>query len=396
MTTPLDKLAAKPRLRIAGLMSGTSADGVDCAIVDAGVRGVRVLAFDTCPYPRTVRDGVLALCDGGPVAVADLCHLNAVLGELFASAVLRLAERSGVPLGSIDLIGSHGQTVCHLPRGRRFRGRRLGSTLQIGEPSVIAERTGITTVADFRPRDMAAGGQGAPLVPLADYVLFRHARRSRAVQNIGGIANVTYLPAGCSPAGVLAFDTGPGNMMIDRLAALVTDGRARYDAGGRLAARGTVDEGLLAELMAHPFLRRRPPKSTGREEFGRPFTDAVYARSVKAGLRPLDVLATVTAFTAHSIALAYRRHLPAPVDEVILCGGGARNDTLVAMLRDALLPAPVRPSDEFGIDADAREAVAFAVLARETVRGAAGNVPSATGADHPVVLGKIVPGARPT
>ncbi len=343
MTDRLHKLAAKRRLRVAGLMSGTSADGVDCAIVDVGATGVRVVAFDTFPYPRAVRAGVLALCDGGPVAVADLCHMNFVLGELFASALLRLVERSGLPLGSIDLVGSHGQTVCHLPRGRRFRGRRLGSTLQIGEPSVIAERTGITTVADFRPRDMAAGGQGAPLVPVADYVLFRHARRSRAVQNIGGIANVTCLPAGCGPGDVLAFDTGPGNMMLDRLAGLATDGRARYDAGGRLAARGAVDEGLLAELMAHPFLRRRPPKSTGREEFGRAFTDAVHARARSAGLAPLDVLATATAFTAQSIALAYRRHLPAPVDEVILCGGGARNDTLVAMLSEALRPAAVRP-----------------------------------------------------
>ncbi len=395
MTSILDKLAAKRRLRVAGLMSGTSADGVDCAFVDLAADGARVLAFDTFPYPQVVREAVLALCDGGPVAMADLCHVNAVLGELFASAVLRLAERSGVPLASIDLVGSHGQTVCHLPRGRRFRGRHLGSTLQIGEPSVIAERTGITTVADFRPRDMAAGGQGAPLVPRADYVLFRHALRSRAVQNIGGIANVTYLPAGGAADEVIAFDTGPGNMMIDRLTELATDGRAHYDAGGRLAARGAVDDALLSELMAHPFLRRRPPKSTGREEFGRAFTDGVYARARAAGLPPYDILATVTAFTARSIAHAYRRHLPAPVDEVILCGGGARNDTLVAMLREALEPAAVRLSDEFGISADAREAVAFAVLARETVRGAAGNVPSATGADHPVVLGKIVPGARP-
>jgi anhydro-N-acetylmuramic acid kinase len=373
-------------------MSGTSADGVDSAIVDICPDAVEVLAFDTFPYARQVRESILALAHGKRVSLRDICHLNFVVGEVFASAVVKLSERSGIPLDSIDLIGSHGQTICHMPRGRRFRGNRLRSTLQIGEPCVIAERTGVTTVADFRPRDMAAGGEGAPLVPYADYVLFRHSRKSRAVQNIGGIANVTYLPPGCCLDEIVAFDTGPGNMVIDRITSLVTQGQSRYDARGGLAACGGVNDQLLAELMSHRFLRRRPPKSTGREEFGFPFSDAVYRGARKKGVGHLDILATVTAFTAKSIRVAYGRFLPGGVDEVILCGGGARNETLVRILREELRPAEVKFSDEFGISADAKEAVSFAILARETLRGVADNVPSATGAAKSVILGKIVPG----
>jgi len=288
-------------------------------------------------------------------------------------------------------VGSHGQTIHHLPEGRRVGGRRVRSTLQIGEPCVIAERTGITTVADFRPRDMAAGGQGAPLVPYADYVLFRHDRKGRAVQNIGGIANVTFLPPACSADDVVAFDTGPGNMMVDRAVSLATEGRRRLDCGGRMAARGSVNEPLLTELMRHPYFRRKPPKSTGRETFGREFTDHLWRRARRKGVPAEDFVATVTALTARSIADACRRFLKGSLDEVILCGGGARNRTMVAMLAEALAPTAVRLSDELGIDADAREAIAFAVLARETIRGAAGNVPSATGARRRVVLGKVIP-----
>ena len=380
--------------RVAGLMSGTSADGVDVAVVDIGPRGLQVLAFGCVAYRAALRRQLFGLFDIGTARVDDLCHLNFLLGEVFADALVRVCRRGGVRLDSIDLVGSHGQTVCHLPRGRRSGRRVVRSTLQIGEPCVIAERTGITTVADFRPRDVAAGGQGAPLVPYVDYLLFAHPRRSRAVQNIGGIANVTYLAAGGSLDALLAFDTGPGNMIIDRVAQRVTRGKAAYDAGGRMAARGRVNESLLAELMAHPYLGRRPPKSTGREVFGVAFADDVYSRARKRRVAPRDILATVTAFTAESIAHAYRRLLPGPVDEVILCGGGTRNRTLVKHLRQVLAPAAVRLTDDLGIDADAKEAVSFAVLAYETMRGAAGNVPGATGADRRVVLGKIVPGRR--
>jgi len=379
---------------VVGLMSGTSADGVDAAIVDITRAGVETLAFQTFPYPPKLRAALLDLCRPETARAADACHYNFALGEVFASAVLRLARKAAVAVESIDLIGSHGQTICHVPRGRRFGRRKIRSTLQIAEPSVIAERTGITTVADFRPRDIAAGGEGAPLVAYADWRLFRHEKLARALQNIGGIANVTYLPARCTPAQIVAFDTGPGNVIVDRMAHLASGGRLRCDRGGRLARRGAVSRPLLAEWMSRAYFRRRPPKTTGREEFGRPAADRMYRQALGKGLEPRDALATATALTAESIAQAYRRFLPGTVDEVIVSGGGARNRTLMAMLADRLAPARVMTSDEFGLDADAKEAVAFAVLAAETIRGRPGNVPAATGARRAVVLGKIVPGGR--
>jgi len=389
----MHRLRHKRTLRVIGLMSGTSADGVDAAMADvpASGRGVRLLAFRTVPYPPRVRRMVLDLSGPGGGTVDALCHANAVLGERFAEAAVRLAEEAAIPLGQVDLIGSHGQTVCHLPRGRRAGGRVIRSTLQIGEPCVIAERTGVTTVADFRPRDMAAGGQGAPLVPYADFLLFGHRRLSRVVCNIGGIANITYLPAGGGPDAILAFDTGPGNMVMDALVQRMTAGRRAFDRGGRRARAGRVHDGLLAELLRHPFLRRRPPKSTGREEFGEAFAEGLLARGAALGLDGNDLVATAAAFTARAIARACRR-LPGRVDETILCGGGARNPALTEPLGRALAPAPVRPMDELGLDADAKEAVSFALLAAATIRGQTSNVPSATGAARPVVLGKIIPG----
>ncbi|MDI9431165.1 MAG: anhydro-N-acetylmuramic acid kinase [Planctomycetota bacterium] len=381
-------------IRVAGLMSGTSVDGVDVAIVDIRDAKVRLVAFDVFPYKPALRAEILSLCHPNSAKVDRICHLNHVLGEVFAEAVATLCRKSGVALGSIDLIGSHGQTIWHQPEGGRYGGRTIRSTLQIGEPSVIAQRTGITTVADFRPRDMAAGGQGAPLVPYADYVLFRDVKVSRAVQNIGGIANVTFLPRACRRDDILAFDTGPGNMVIDGVCRLVTGGKRRYDRGGAMAARGRIDETLLREMLKHPFLRRKPPKSTGREEFGQAYSEWFGRESQRRTLGPEDVVATVTAFTACTIAEAYRKFLPAMPDEMILGGGGAHNRTLVRMLRRELEAVKIRTTDEFGIDVDAREAVAFAILAWATMRGTANSVPSATGAAEPVVLGKIVPGRR--
>ncbi len=380
--------------RVAGLMSGTSVDGIDVAIVDIRDAKVRLVAFDVFPYKPALRNEILALCHPDSAKVDRICHLNHVLGEVFADAVLRLCRKRGVALGSIDLIGSHGQTIWHQPEGGRYGGRTIRSTLQIGEPSVIAQRTGITTVADFRARDMAAGGQGAPLVPYADYVLFRDAKVSRAVQNIGGIANVTFLPRACQRDDILAFDTGPGNMVIDGVCRLVTGGKRQYDRGGALAAKGRIDETLLCEMLEHPFLRRKPPKSTGREEFGQAYCEWFSRESQRRTLGPEDVVATVTAFTARTIAEAYRRFLPAMPDEMILGGGGGHNRTLVRMLQRELEVVKIRTTNEFGIDVDAREAVAFAILAWATMRGTANNVPSATGAAEPVVLGKIVPGRR--
>jgi len=385
------EIAGKSTLRVAGLMSGTSVDGVDVAIVDVARRKVQLRTFEMIAYPPALRKGILSLCRPESARLDDICHYNFVLGEVFADAVLKLCSKSRIALGSIDLIGSHGQTIYHNPRGRRYGRRMIGSTLQIGEPSVIAQRTGITTVADFRPRDMAAGGEGAPLVPYADYVLFAHNRLNRAVQNIGGIANVTFLPSDCSQDEIIAFDTGPGNMVIDGVMRLATGGKRHFDRGGRMAARGAVDRRLLSDMLRHPFLRRRPPKSTGREEFGAAFAEQVYRRAVKKGLAHADIVATVTTFTARSIAQAYRRFLPTMPDEVIFCGGGAHNSTLVEMLRSELPDVKMLSTDDFGIDIDAKEAVSFAILARATIKGMPNNVPAATGAEQAVVLGKIVP-----
>ena len=268
------------------------------------------------------------------------------------------------------------------------------STLQIGEAAVIAARTGVTTVADFRVADVAAGGQGAPLVSYVDWLLLRHPTLTRAVQNIGGIANVTYLPPGDSPAGVIAFDTGPGNMLMDDAVRRVTEGTQTYDHGGILASQGQIDQELLAEWMAHPYLAQSPPKTTGREQFGASYGARVWAQAQRRGLRANDIVATLTALTAASIADAYRRFLPRMPDQVILGGGGANNPTLVHMLQQHLAPARVTSHETVGLPSDAKEAVAFAVLAYEAIHGRPGNLPTCTGAGTRTILGKITPGAN--
>jgi anhydro-N-acetylmuramic acid kinase len=384
-------IADKGKMRVVGLMSGTSADGVDAAVVEIDRGKVRLLAFDTVAYPAAMRRRVLDLCRPESAQLEDICHYNFVLGEVFADAVIKLCSKSGISLSSIDLIGSHGQTIYHQPSAKRYGGRTIRSTLQIGEPSVIAERTGITTVADFRPRDMAAGGQGAPLVPYADYIMFKHKKLTRTVQNIGGIANVTFLPAGCAQDDIIAFDTGPGNMVIDDIVNLVSDGRKRCDTDGKIAARGTVDKPLLDEILQHPFFRRRLPKSTGREEFGAAFAERLYRLAKKKDMGDADIVATVTTLSAKSIAQAYHRYLKTMPDELILCGGGSHNRTLVEMLRAELPDVKMLSTDDFGINVDAKEAVSFAILAWATIKGMTNNVPAATGAKKPMILGKIVP-----
>jgi anhydro-N-acetylmuramic acid kinase len=405
-----------------GLMSGTSADGIDGALV--AIEGEpprpRLLAFHSEPYPDEVRAELFALFHQEPGAVARLARLNYVLGELFAEAALAVAAKGGVPITSVAFIASHGQTVWHQPEAETVAGRAVRATLQIGEPCVIAERTGVPVIADFRARDIAAGGEGAPLVPYCDYLLFADPDRTRAVQNLGGIGNVTFLPAGArrqtpdassdrrpttndqrplvsaigdrrsaiDPEHVIAFDTGPGNMAIDAAASLVTGGREHRDTDGHLARAGTVNAALLEELLADPYLHRAPPKSTGRERYGAPFVRALWDR----GHRGPDLVATLTAFTAATIADAYARWLLpiAPIDEVILGGGGVHNPALVAELRSRLAPARVTTHEEFGIPDDAKEAIAFALLGYETFHGRPSNLPSATGASRPVVLGVIV------
>lgn len=381
-------------MKVVGLMSGTSADAVDAALVSIVRRGrtprITPMAFVSLPYPRSLQQRIVELSLHGHVA--EICHMNVYLGELFAKAALRVIRKARLLLTDIDLIGSHGQTIHHLPKGIREPGVGLiRSTLQVGEPSVIAERTGITTIANFRPRDMAAGGEGAPLVPYAHAVAFGHARRDRLVVNIGGISNVTYLPSSGGVAKLQAFDTGPGNMVMDAIVREVTKGRHPYDAGGRLALRGTVSRRLLAELMTHPFLARRPPKSTGREEFGAPFVRGLLAKQRKARVSTEDLLATCAAWTAEGIG-ASRRWVTNDLDEVIVGGGGVYNRAVMGHLRQVFAPTPVSTFDDHGWSSKAFEATAFALLAHDTYHGQCTNVPQVTGARHPVLLGAVVPG----
>lgn len=393
-------------MRVIGLLSGTSADGIDVALLRITGQGARLRPrlenFCTLPFPKPVRREILRVANANrdpQVSVAELSQLNFLLGELFARAVVRACRRFGVRLASLGLIGSHGQTVYHQPTPERFCGVRIASTLQLGEPSVIAERTGIPVVADFRPRDLAAGGQGAPLVPYVDYLLYRHPRRSRVALNIGGIANLTVIPAGAKPEDVFAFDTGPGNMVIDGLVRRLTRGRLQFDRHGALAARGHVLAGLLVRLLRHPYFRRRPPKSTGREEFGEAYVDGFLRRTRSA--RATDIVRTATELTARTIAASFERFiLPrVRVEEVVVSGGGARNRFLLACLRASLPGIPWIPAARFGLPDSgvpdkAKEAFAFAVLAYETWHGRPATLPAATGARRAVVLGKIIPGGR--
>lgn len=377
-------------MRVAGLMSGTSLDGIDVAIVDIEGRGwaqrIQPVAFQTTPYPQRVREAILGVSNTR-THTAAISRLNFLLGELYAEALIRTAHRAGVPLDSIQLIGSHGQTIYHEGAPVRFLGRRVASTLQIGEAAVLAERTGIPVVADFRPRDMAAGGRGAPLVPYVDYLLFRHRKLGRVALNIGGIANLTAIPPGAGPEQVIAFDTGPGNMVIDALAERYTRGRWKYDRDGHLARRGRLNRSLLDRLLSAPYYRRPPPKTAGREQYGVQFV----RRLLRSGAKPADLIATATVLTAATVAVGIERFVRPRmrVDELIVSGGGAHNPQILAQLAALLPDVALMSSNDFGIDVDAKEAVAFAVLAYQSWRRRPSNLPAATGARRPVVLGKI-------
>lgn len=362
---------------ILGLMSGTSHDGVDAALVSFVRSRPRLVKHTHIAYPPALRQGIASAFEGSTEAV---CRLNFALGEAFARAALRCLREAGVAPPEVEAVASHGQTIHHIPP----RGRRPGSTLQIGEPAVIAQRTGIKVVSDFRTADMALGGQGAPLVPFADHVLFR-SRATCCVQNLGGIANVTVVTPAIDE--VFAFDTGPGNSLIDE-AMRALFGKP-MDRGGKVARKGKPDARLLSRLLGLPYFRKRPPKSTGRETFGSEMLKAILARSRK--MRPEDVAATLTHFTARSIKDAYARFVfpKHDVKEVILSGGGARNTFLVGLLREELSPARVKLIDEFGIPAEAKEAMSFAILANETLRGRPSSLPRVTGASRAAVLGKI-------
>ena len=376
---------------VAGVMSGTSVDGIDVALVEIAGSGfdqtVTPRAFHSFPYDAEVREAVLAVSNAD-THTAQISQIHFLLGQLYGEAVAETCRLSGVSLAQLELVGCHGQTIYHQPTPSRLGGREVASTLQIGEPALIAERTGAPVVADFRPADVAAGGQGAPLVPFVDYLLYRDEKSGRVALNIGGIANVTAIPAGGTPEDVLAFDTGPGNMIMDALADRFSEGAERYDKDGELAASGTADEGLLARLVTADYFQRPPPKTTGREAFGEEFVAAL----VDEGLEPADLMATASAFTAATIAGAVERFVTprVRVDDIIASGGGTRNVELMRRLGDLLPGIDLRMSDEFGIESDAKEAIAFAVLAYETFHRRPANVPSATGARHPCILGKLV------
>ena len=371
-----------------GLMSGTSADSIDAACVRFAGAPPRLdwelLSFVTLPMTAELRQEIFAAFRPETGTVDKLCQLNFTLGEWFAKASLEAVKAANLTPAQVDFIGSHGQTVWHIPPNS---GEGVASTLQLGNPAVIAERTGITVVSDFRSRDMAAGGQGAPLVPFVDKLLLSHPTLSRAVQNIGGIGNVTWLPAG-GAGEAFGFDTGPGNMLLDRAAEVLTQGQMHCDMDGKMAFAGKIQENFLQKWMSEePYFTRKPPKSTGRELFGVQRCD-VYLKEM-AGLSKEDILATLTAFTARSTAEAYKNFLPALPDEVLLCGGGARNPAIAAMLQKELPTSRIGRTEDAGLPGDSKEAVAFAVLGYETMNRRPGNLPAATGAKGPVILGSI-------
>ena len=381
---------------VLGMMSGTSADGIEAALVELSGQppalSWKLLHHQHIDFSAALQQEIHACFNPATSSVDRLCALNFALGQAYGAAALQAIAGAGLTPAQVDLVGNHGQTVWHIPTGPQ------ASTLQIGAPAVLAELTGVTVISDFRSRDMAAGGQGAPLVSYMDRLLFSHPQHARVLQNIGGIGNGTYLPdsAGLTRGELpFAYDTGPGNMLIDDAIRRITAGQRQYDEGGQLAAQGQVRQDLLEEwLAAEPYFRLAPPKTTGRELFGAQYGARLWSQAKALGLSDADYTATVTAFTARSIADSYRQFLPVMPQEVIVSGGGAHNRTLLGLLAAALAPCAVRVIDELGMPSDAKEAVAFAVMAYETWHNRPGNLPSATGAQRAVVLGSITPGAN--
>jgi anhydro-N-acetylmuramic acid kinase len=379
---------------LVGLMAGTSLDGVDAALVRLGgpatAPRVRLLEFISAPYSAAVRRRVLRVAAGEPLGAGEISQLNFLLGALFADAAIQVCRKAGVEPGRLAGIGSHGQTVFHQGEATEEAGHKTSSTLQIAEPAVIAERTGTTVVANFRAADMAAGGQGAPLVPLVDYLLLRDKKQGTVALNIGGIANITVIPAGATPEDVYGFDTGPGNMVMDGLVRAFTRGRRHYDSEGRMAARGKVLDDLLAQALKFPFFGKHPPKSAGREQFGGEFIRRLFL-SAHPEARAEDLLRTANELTAATVASALRRFVipRARVGRLVVSGGGAHNRLLMKRIGELLPEIKVMPSDAFGLPVDAKEAIAFAVLADRTLHGLPGNLPAVTGARRPVVLGSL-------
>jgi len=384
----VSELREKETRKIIGLMSGTSADGITAAIADISGTGesaeVILIGYKTYPYADDVRERVFNLFKPGHGTVQDVCEMNTVLGEAFAEAANNLINDLGFTGEDVDLVGSHGQTIWHQPNAESVSGYASRSTLQIGEPAVISEKTGLPVVSDFRKADMAVGGEGAPLTPYLDYVLHRDPDENRILQNIGGIANLTYLPAGASVDDVVAYDTGPGNMIIDALVKHYTG--ASHDVDGSIACRGEVNPILLNELMNHPYYLLKPPKTTGREVFGEHYSEKIAKMAEELHLSYEDLIATVTRLTVETIIQAYEAHLPGEVDAVYVSGGGTKNSAIIERLRDRY-SAPVYDYSTMGIPSEAKEALLIALLANEHIMGTPSNIITATGAKRSVLLG---------
>lgn len=396
------RVVQKPKRNVIGLMSGTSVDAIDAVLAEieghASEARAQVLAFQSYPFPPGMRERIFALFRPETAKVDQICYLDFLIGELFAEAVNALLKDCRLDAETVDLVGSAGQTIWHAPRPVK---EEMGvewidhpiqtrSTLAIGQSAVIAERTGIITIGDLRVRDVAAGGHGAPLIAYADWVLCGSKTLGRCVQNIGGIGNVTYLPPDAKLGEVIAFDTGPGNMVIDALTELATSGRMKYDRDGQLARSGKIREPILTEWMRNPYFDLRPPKTTGRERFGIQFAQRAFAMAQSHAVPVEDLIATATAMTAHSIARAYRDWIQplGPIDEVILGGGGSRNGYLIEMLRDQMPGVRLLRHEDIGIDSKAKEPLAMAIIANDSLMGLPTNAPGATGG-RPSVLGKI-------
>ena len=393
MQHPLVALMEKPSRLVIGLMSGTSADGVDAALCRITGHGtatkVEQLGFVFDPFDTRVREEILRLAGGQEATAADFCRINFLLGRLYAETSLRLCRECGVEPKDIDLVGSHGQTLWHIPQPETYLGQTFRSTLQLGECSVLTETFGCPVVGDFRVRDVAAGGLGAPLVPYSEYLIYRSETKCIALQNIGGIGNITCLPPACKPEDVFAFDTGPGNMVMDAVYGAITHGEKRFDEGGAFAAKGQVHQPLLNLMMDDEYVRRQPPKTTGREYYGPAYVERITAEAKAQCLTDEDLMATVTAFTAATIAYSVEHFFPVKPDELIIGGGGSMNATLLKDIATALPACKVMTNEQLGYDSNAKEAVAFAVLANEAIFAGCNNMPSVTGATKGVVMGKI-------
>jgi len=376
---------------IAGLMSGTSADGIDTAFVKIKDHGIdtqiELLAFETFSYPDNVADKIHQFCQAEIVSLDELSQLNFLTAQLFAESVQKLSTSSGISVEKLDLIGSHGQTIRHLPDPQDFLGYKVTSTLQIADPSVIAQMTGIPTVGDFRPADMAQMGQGAPLIPIFDYFMFHSTENSKILLNIGGISNFTILPKACKISDIIAFDTGPGNTLLDRYCEKFF--HIPYDKNGKIAAAGTVNHELLNTLLKDAYFQQCPPKSTGREYFGYKYLKNFISKTSQLGMTHQDSIATLTALTIKSVFHSYQQFIHIPVKEIIVSGGGIFNKTMMRMLQKEFSDCTISTTDDYGIPSEAKEAMCFAVLANETIHNSPGNIPSATGAQKPAVLGKI-------